>query len=71
MTANLGTLDRAFRLLLGLALIAGPLLNYPAAWGNPTLLYGAVVVGIILVATAMFRFCPLYRVLGVSTCKLS
>ena len=52
MIANVGTTDRAFRLVLGAALK-----------------YGAVVVGIVMLATSTFRFCPLYTVLGIKTCR--
>lgn len=70
MTANLATYDRVARLILGLALIAAPLLDLPAAWSNGALVIGSIVVGLILAATALIRFCPLYRMLGISTCKL-
>ncbi|WP_299671852.1 DUF2892 domain-containing protein [uncultured Roseobacter sp.] len=70
MTANLGTLDRAARLILGLVLFVAPLLNVPAIWSNTALSFGSMVVGLILAGTALVRFCPLYRILGISTCKL-
>lgn len=70
MTANLGNADRAIRLILGLVLIFAPLLNTPAIWSSATLSYGSMIVGLILAGTALFRFCPLYRILGISTCKL-
>jgi hypothetical protein len=28
------------------------------------------VVGLIMVGTALFRFCPLYRLLGMNTCEV-
>ena len=70
MTANLGSFDRLLRAILGLVLIVAPLLNVPAIWSNPLLAYAAMAVGLVLVLTALVRFCPLYRILGLSTCKL-
>ena len=69
MIANVGTTDRAFRLVLGVALIAAALLSGGAVFDGAALKYGAVVVGIVMLATATFRFCPLYTVLGVKTCR--
>ncbi|NRA87227.1 MAG: DUF2892 domain-containing protein [Rhizobiales bacterium] len=28
------------------------------------------IASIIVIATAMFNFCPIYRIFGISTCKL-
>lgn len=70
MTVNLGSPDRIIRTLLGLALIVMPLLNQPAIWSSAVFAYGSMAVGLVLVLTAFFRFCPLYRIFGLSTCKL-
>ncbi len=70
MTANLGNTDRIVRAILGLVLFLAPLGNVPAIWSNSTYAYLSMAVGVILVATSVFRFCPLYRVFGISTCKI-
>ncbi|WP_299732663.1 DUF2892 domain-containing protein [uncultured Tateyamaria sp.] len=70
MIANLGRPDRLIRAILGLVLIVLPLLNMPAIWSSGALAYGSMGVGAILVLTALVRFCPLYRIVGISTCKL-
>ncbi len=70
MTANVGRIDRAARFILGALLILAPMLNMPAVWSNVTLSYLSIVVGLVLVGTSLFRFCPLYRILGLSTCKI-
>jgi hypothetical protein len=70
MTANVGKIDRALRLLLGLVLFVAPLLSIPSMWSSAWLAYASMAVGAVLVVTAFVRFCPLYRVLGLSTCKL-
>lgn len=71
MTANLGNADRVLRAIFGLVLIVAPLLNVPTIWSSAALSYGSMAVGLVLVATALFRFCPLYRIVGMSTCKMN
>lgn len=70
MTANVGSPDRLIRGIVGLLLLFMPLLNIPAIWSSPAFAYGSMAVGLILVLTALFRFCPLYRIIGISTCRL-
>lgn len=69
MTTNVGVFDRALRLLVGLILIAAPLADFPVVWGSAMLGYVSMAVGAVLFVTGSLKFCPLYRVLGVSTCK--
>jgi hypothetical protein len=61
MKANVGGIDRVLRIVVGLALIALALTGTIGAWGW---------IGIVPVATALFRFCPLYTVLGFSSCPV-
>ncbi len=70
MSANIGNPDRLLRAILGLVLFVLPLINVPAIWSSGVLAYGSMAVGLVLVVTAVFQFCPLYRILGISTCKL-
>ena len=65
MTANIGKLDRILRLVLGIVLIVLGAVSFTGG-----LQIAAIVAGIVALATAGMRFCLLYRVLGVSTCKL-
>jgi hypothetical protein len=60
MNANVGTIDRTLRIVIGLALIAGALSGMIGAWGW---------IGLVAVATGVFRFCPAYRLLGLNTCS--
>jgi len=62
MTANVGGIDRALRIVAGLALIALAITNVVGMWGY--------VVGGIVLATGVFRFCGAYTLLGVNTCPL-
>lgn len=63
---NEGPIDRVARLAAGAALIAVAVLGLVAA--PLSLVAGAV--GAILVVTGATGFCPLYAVLGVSTCHV-
>lgn len=60
MKANVGTIDRIARVILGLALISlvfvGP--QTPLGW-----------LGLIFVVTGLISWCPIYRALGASTAK--
>jgi hypothetical protein len=55
---NLGNLDRALRLLVGIALIGLAVFGRIGAWGY---------VGIVPLLTGMVGLCPLYRPFGFST----
>ncbi|MGB3243979.1 MAG: DUF2892 domain-containing protein [Sulfitobacter sp.] len=70
MTANLGTVDRAIRVILGLALLAAPFVSGWAIFASSSATVIAVIAGIVLLATSAMRFCPLYRIFGIRTCKL-
>jgi hypothetical protein len=61
MTANVGTIDRAIRILAGIALIAWvALFNGPVwAW-----------IGVLPLATGLFKFCPVYSLLGINSCGM-
>ena len=60
--ANLNTWDRMVRALLGLVA-----LELAFFWLAGGLQIAAYVVGAVLLVTVLVRFCPLYRVLGIST----
>jgi hypothetical protein len=65
-TANVGTPDRIIRLVLGAILIALPFVGI-AGVADTWLAWAAPIVGVILAGTAFLSFCPIYRVLGLST----
>lgn len=60
MKVNVGGTDRMIRAVIGLALIGMTLQGYIGVWGW---------VGVILLATAVFSFCPAYRLFGIKTCN--
>jgi len=55
---NVGNLDRFLRMLLGIVLIALAGAGVIGAWGY---------LGVLPMASAMFRYCPLYHALGIHT----
>jgi len=67
---NVGKFDRILRVIVGVILIIAPFATNISLFSSSTMTYGAVIVGVVLVATAIFRFCPLYRILGIRTCKM-
>lgn len=64
MTANIGSIDRIARLIIGLLLIAYaiPLGFAHTGWN------WVGWIGVVPLLTAIFGFCPAYTLLGVSTC---
>jgi hypothetical protein len=56
MKANVVLADRSVRMGLGMLLLASPLLELPT--------YPFNLLGLVLVATAVVGFCPLYAVFG-------
>lgn len=65
MPVNVGKMDRLIRLVIGAMLIIAGLTVVQS--GTVTAI--AIVVGIVLIATSVVKFCPLYRSIGVRTCK--
>ena len=59
MKKNVGTLDRAIRVILGLVIIGIGVL-YESWWG---------AIGIVPLGSAAIGWCPPYALLGLSTCK--
>lgn len=55
MIANVGSFDRVLRVVLGLALIGATLMGLVGAWGW---------IGVVVLATGLFRFCPAYLPFG-------
>ena len=67
MAANVGTVDRALRLIVGAALVVAPLINFMGLGASTVVAYGLMAVGGILVLTSVFGMCPIYSVLGIKT----
>jgi Protein of unknown function (DUF2892) len=57
---NVGTVDRAIRIVIGIALLSLIfILEGSARWLG--------LIGLVPLATAMIRWCPLYTALGIKT----
>jgi hypothetical protein len=59
MKANVGSLDRGLRIVVGVALIVAAWVGVIGAWGW---------IGIVPLATGVLRVCPAYLPFGISTC---
>lgn len=64
LTKNMGTIDRALRIVLGLALLAAffAMPEMSARW--------VLLIGIVPLVTGLVGSCPLYSVFGLSTCPV-
>ena len=60
MGCNVGGIDRVLRIIAGLALLAAGYLVPAVGWWG--------LVGLVPLATGLFRFCPAYTLLGIRTC---
>jgi len=64
MFANVGTIDRVLRIVIGLALIAAAVglfgSAYQTVWGW---------IGLIPLGTGLVGWCPLYTAMGIKTCR--
>lgn len=60
MGHNVGGIDRALRLIVGLGLISIVFIGPQTPWGW---------IGIVPIATALLGWCPAYKLLGLKTCK--
>ena len=62
MKTNVGPIDRSLRIAFGLILIGLSLSSTIGLWGW---------IGVVPLATGLFRMCPAYSLLGINTCKRS
>ena len=60
--SNVGSADRVVRVLIGVVLLAMFFMYPYASWRNWTL------IGVVPLLTGLVGTCPLYSVLGLSTC---
>ncbi len=59
MKINVGNIDRILRIVGGLVLIGLAVMGTIGVWGY---------IGIVPLLTGIFRTCPAYTLLGMSTC---
>ena len=61
MKVNVGSADRALRIVGGAVLIGLAATGTVGLWGY---------LGVVPLATGLFRFCPAYGLLGLNTCPM-
>jgi len=71
MRANVGSIDRMLRAIAGLVLVVLAFVPALPLAASSLLQWGTVLLGVVLVGTALVRFCPIYAVLRLSTHKVS
>ncbi len=59
MSTNESSIDRALRFVLGVVVLSLVVIGPKTMWG---------LVGLVPLLTGIVGFCPLYRLLGISTC---
>ena len=59
-STNIGNTERAFRALLGVGILSLTVIGPRTPWGY---------LGVLPLLTALLGWCPLYRVLGISTVR--
>jgi hypothetical protein len=62
MKCNVGGIDRILRIAVGALLVALAASNVIGLWGW---------LGVIPLATGLFRFCPAYTLLSMNSCGVS
>jgi len=62
MQKNVGSTDRALRIVAGLVLLSLTVIGPKTMWG---------LIGIVPIVTALVSWCPAYTLLGIKTCKTS
>jgi len=62
---NEGTVDRALRVIVGVALLVWFFVDQGQGFWHY-----AKLIGIVPLLTGALGFCPLYSILGVSTCPM-
>lgn len=61
MSANVGGIDKILRIVVGLILLSLVFVGPRTAWGW---------IGIVPLATGLINWCPLYSLLGFTTCPI-
>jgi hypothetical protein len=61
MKCNSGTVDRAARVIVGIALIAMAATGTIGVWGY---------IGVVALLTGAVGFCPAYAIFGMNTCGI-
>jgi hypothetical protein len=60
MNKNIGGIERTIRIVAGLGILSLAFIGPETKWGY---------LGLIPLAIGLISWCPLYQLLGISTCK--
>jgi Inner membrane protein YgaP-like, transmembrane domain len=60
MNKNIGGIERIIRIVAGLGILSLVFIGPETRWGY---------LGLIPLATGLISWCPIYQLLGISTCK--
>lgn len=63
MKTNVGATDKLIRIVVGIVLILVGV--FSSGWSSKIW----IIIGLIPLITGLIGYCPLYTVLGISTCK--
>ncbi len=66
MTKNVGNIDKLVRLIIAVVLF---ILVYTDTVKGNTMQYVLLTLALIAALTSLLNFCPIYKVLGINTCK--
>jgi hypothetical protein len=66
MKKNVGNADKLVRILIAIAVV----ILYYTNIIEGMLAIILMAVGIVLLLTVLFNFCPLYKIFGIKTCKV-
>lgn len=69
MNANVGGSDRMFRLIAGFALLLLTWFSGVSLFDSILISTLATIAGLVFIATGLVRFCPLYTLFGIRTCR--
>lgn len=69
LVKNVGSADKMIRIVLGVVLLAFSFIKLGGFSSTVGII--TAIVGVVLIATALINFCPLYRVLNMRTTKQS
>ena len=67
MTINVGTIDRIARAILGVVLLYVAFAS--GALDGSVWKWVATGAGIVMLGVAAIRFCPVYTLIGIKTCR--
>lgn len=66
LSRNVGSIDKVIRLVVGAILVAAGVFSFGGTTGII-----AAVIGAVLIVTALINFCPLFKILGISSFRSS